>query len=145
MNAVPLAIAAAGTLAAGIIDLRTGRIPNAISRGTALLAFGAAAFAGGASGGAWGALTVGGSLFALYLVTGGAGIGLGDVKLGVAIGAGCGPLVGTFALGTAFVAGGAYGAWLLAARRAGRGTQIPFGPFLAAGMLVAGASQAFAR
>jgi len=145
MNAVPLAIAAAGTVAAGIADLRTGRIPNAVSRGTALLAFGAAALAGSVSGAAWGAFAVGGSLFALYVLTLGRGIGLGDVKLGVAIGAGCGPLVGSIALGAAFIAGAAYGAWLLATQRAGRSSEIPFGPFLAAGTALAGASAVLAQ
>ncbi len=55
------------------------------------------------------------------------------MKLAGAIGAGFGLPAGLLALGAAFVAGGAYALWLLATRRAGRGAEIRFGPFLAAG------------
>jgi leader peptidase (prepilin peptidase) / N-methyltransferase len=144
MNAAPIAIAIAGTVIAAIVDMRTGRIPNAVTRVTAALALAAAGCTGAEAGAALGAVTVGGTLFALYLLTLGAGIGLGDVKLGVAIGAGCGPLPGILALAAAFVAGGAYGAWLLATRRARRGAAIPFGPFLAAGTLLVGAGAVLA-
>ena len=135
MNGVAMAAAGAGTLAAACVDARTGRIPNLLSRGTAVVAFACAAIGGEADASARGAAIAGAALFALYLMTRGAGIGLGDVKLAVAIGAGLGAAAGVAALGAAFVAGGAYAAGLLAAGRARRGDAIPFGPFLAAGTL----------
>ena len=138
MNAISMTVAIGGALAGGLIDARTGHIPNAISRGTALFAFAVALVAGNGASSAWGAALLGGMLFALYAVTLGAGLGLGDVKLGIAIGAGFGPHDGAIALATAFVAGGAYAVWLLRTRRARRGDAIRFGPFLAAGSLAAG-------
>lgn len=144
MSALPIAIAATGSILAGIVDGRTGRIPNRVTRGTAILALAASAWGSSLAGAALGAVTVGGLLFALYVLTCGNGLGLGDVKLGVAIGAGCGPLDGTLALAAAFVAGGAYGVWLLATRRARPGAEIRFGPFLAAGTVLAGANAVLA-
>ncbi|HEY4442412.1 MAG TPA: A24 family peptidase [Candidatus Elarobacter sp.] len=136
---MPLLAAVAGTTGAAIADLRTGRIPNTISRTTTIVALGAAAAAGFVDSAASGAVLVGGLLLALYVLTAGCGIGLGDVKLGVAIGAGCGPFGGSVALAVAFITGAAYGVWLLATRKARFGAEIRFGPFLAAGTLVAAA------
>jgi leader peptidase (prepilin peptidase)/N-methyltransferase len=84
-----------------------------------------------------GAVAVGGSLLLLYAITRGRGLGLGDVKLAAVIGIGFGPAVGLAALGVAFVAGGIYASWLLATKRADRRDPLPFGPFLAAGTVVA--------
>ena len=67
------------------------------------------------------------------------GMGFGDVKLALGLGAvlgwyGWGSVVlGTFA---GFLFGGLYGLALVVARRAGRRTSIPFGPFLIAGAFV---------
>src|SRR5690606_12175988 len=64
------------------------------------------------------------------------GMGMGDVKLAGVLGLflgwlGRGPLVvGAFA---AFVLGGVFGIALMAVRRAGRRTRIPFGPWMLAG------------
>ena len=80
-----------------------------------------------------GAALAASALLALHLVTRGRGIGLGDVKLAFAIGAGLGPLRGLEALGAAFIAGAAYALWLLARRRARRTSSLPFAPFLAVG------------
>ena len=140
MMALPAAAALCGTCAAAVIDARTGFIPDRLTCATALLALGLAALAGSAEDACAGACTVGGVLFALHLLSCGRGLGLGDVKLGMAIGAGVGVTAGAAALGIAFVAGGAYAGWLLATRRAGRGSAIPFGPFLAAGTLAAAAT-----
>ena len=124
-----------GALAAGIVDARTGYIPNAITRPTALAALLLAGAGGRGAAAVEGALAAGGALLALHLLTRGRGLGLGDVKLAAAIGLGFGPGAGLAALGTAFVLGGAYASWLLASRRARRGDTISFGPFLAGGTL----------
>lgn len=131
-----------GTLAAGLVDARTGYIPDAISRGTAFAALAVAVISRTATPALGGAVLVGGLLVSLYLLTRGRGLGLGDVKLGVAIGAGCGPGVGSAALGAAFVLGGIYASWLLATGRAARDAAIPFAPFLAAGTVAACAAAA---
>lgn len=137
MIALPIAATLAGTFVAAVADARTGFIPDAVTRATAFAALGTAACAGAAVHACGGAFAVGGSLLALHLLTRGRGLGLGDVKLGTAIGAGFGPAAGLFALGAAFIAGGAYAFWLLATRRARRGDAIRFGPFLALGVLAA--------
>jgi prepilin signal peptidase PulO-like enzyme (type II secretory pathway) len=136
------AVATAGTLAGGIADARTGYIPNAITA-SAFAAASIAAVAGGAAGEAWrGALLAGGSLLALHAVTRGRGIGLGDVKLAAVAGAGIGTSGALVALASAFAAGGAVAVWLLATHRAQRGDAIRFGPFIAAGTVVAVALEA---
>jgi leader peptidase (prepilin peptidase)/N-methyltransferase len=84
-----------------------------------------------------GGVTAGGILAALYALTRGRGIGLGDVKLAAGIGAGVGSSVALASLAAAFVAGGAYAMWLLASGHAKRGAHIRFGPFLAAGTYAA--------
>lgn len=82
-----------------------------------------------------GVAAAGGALFLLYAVTMGRGIGLGDVKLACCIGGAAGASAGIAALGIAFVAGGAYAAALLAARKAGRRHEMPFAPYLAGGLI----------
>lgn len=136
----PAALAAvAGTVAAGIVDARTGFIPNVLSAATAVSAFALALAAGHAGYALLGGLAAGGALLALFALTGGRGLGLGDVKLAAAIGLGLGPLAGLRALGAAFVLGAAYALVLLALRRAQRGDAIRFGPFLSAGTLLSAA------
>jgi leader peptidase (prepilin peptidase) / N-methyltransferase len=137
LAALPAFTACAGSVVAAVADARTGFIPDAITRTTGLAALALAAWSGGAAGACGGAYAVGGGLLLLHLLTGGRGLGLGDVKLGTAIGIGLGPAAGSLALGAAFVAGGAYAGWLLATRRARRGDALRFGPFLAAGTLAA--------
>lgn len=74
---------------------------------------------------------------ALYTATKGRGIGLGDLKFGCCIGAALGTVDAAIAVGAAFVAGGAYGLWLLLSRRAKLGASVRFAPYLAAGVAVA--------
>jgi leader peptidase (prepilin peptidase) / N-methyltransferase len=136
MIAAPALVAVAGTLVAAVVDARTGFIPNPVTRTTAVTAL-LLALPSGFTQAALGACLAGGVLLALHLLTRGRGLGLGDVKLGAAIGAGLGPWCGIAALGAAFVAGGAYAAFLIARGRAGRHDAIAFGPFLAAGTSVA--------
>lgn len=84
-----------------------------------------------------GVAAAGGTLLFLHFVTRGKGLGLGDVKLACCIGGASGALVGVEALGVAFMLGGAYGAYLLAAKRARCKDEVRFAPYLAAGMAVA--------
>lgn len=134
--ALPMLICLAGTIVAAVVDARTGFIPNSVTRMTAVSALIVAMTYGAAVQACCGAYAVGGFLLALHLLTRGRGLGLGDVKLGVAIGTGYGAPLGLVALGAAFIAGGIYAAWLLATRRARRKDAIRFGPFLAVGTLV---------
>ncbi len=140
MSAIPAMVSTAGAILAGWVDARTGRIPNVISRGTAIAALAVAAHTGEATTALWGVVLAGGAIFALYALTLGTGIGLGDVKLAAAIGAGCGIQAAAVALGSAFILGGAYGAWLMVTRGARRTDAIRFGPFMAAGTIIAAAA-----
>jgi leader peptidase (prepilin peptidase) / N-methyltransferase len=127
------------------IDLEHRRLPvavvyPAVVGGAALLALAAAglhdwgALERAAIGGAGG--TVG---FGLIFFLAKGGMGFGDVRLAGL----CGMFLGFlgwryFAVGffASFVLGGVVGIALLATRRAGRKTQIPYGPFLAAGTII---------
>lgn len=137
MSAFPALAALCGACAAAVFDVRTGFIPNPLTGTTVLVVLALAAANGTAPAACTGACAVTAALLALHLLSRRRGLGLGDVKLGAAIGAGLGVTAGFVALGVAFVAGAAYAAWLLATRRARRGDAIPFGPFLAAGTLTA--------
>lgn len=75
-------------------------------------------------------------LSALYGITRGRGIGLGDVKLGGIVGAGVGGVEALGAIGAAFVAGAIYCAPLLIVRRARCSDRVPFAPFMAFGTMV---------
>lgn len=86
----------------------------------------------------WGGLVSVGLLGAIVFVTRGKGMGLGDVKLGLLIGLTLGGTAALVALWAAFVLGALVGIGLVLAGRARwRGTQLPFGPFLALGWLLA--------
>ncbi len=135
--ALPELAATAGALAAGIVDARTGFIPNAITRAALFAALALALLRGDGLLAAAGAACCGGSLVALHALTRGRGIGLGDGKLAAVVGAGFGPAGGAFALAAAFVVGAMLAVWLLATRRARRGERLAFGPFIAAGALLA--------
>ncbi|MCG5214119.1 prepilin peptidase [Streptosporangium sp. KLBMP 9127] len=87
------------------------------------------------------ALLGGLALAAFYLVlfsVNPAGVGLGDVKLAAALGTALGwlgwtsVLTGTF---VAYLAAALYGVALIATRRGGRKSEIPFGPFMIMGTL----------
>ncbi|MGY0069058.1 prepilin peptidase [Streptomyces sp. QTS137] len=139
--AVWLLLAPVGVLLA-VVDFRVQRLPDPLT-----LPFAAAALAllGVVAllpehAGTWttallGALALGAGYFVLFLVNP-AGMGFGDVKLALGAGAVLGwygwptVMLGTFA---GFLFGALYGGALVVARRAGRRTAIPFGPFLIAG------------
>ncbi|HWH26356.1 MAG TPA: prepilin peptidase [Pseudolysinimonas sp.] len=130
------------SIALALIDLDTKRLPNllvltALISGVVLLA--AAALVRGDLGALLGAAIGGAALFALYFllaVVSRGGMGMGDVKLSAVLGLYLGFLgwgnlvVGAFA---AFLLGGLVGVGMMIARKAGRKTAIPFGPWMIAG------------
>ncbi|MEU3147432.1 MULTISPECIES: A24 family peptidase [unclassified Streptomyces] len=142
--AVWLLLAPVGVLLA-VVDFRVQRLPDPLT-----LPFAAATLAllGVVTlfpehAGTWttallGALALGAGYFVLFLINP-AGMGFGDVKLALGAGAVLGwygwptVMLGTFA---GFLFGALYGGALVVARRAGRRTAIPFGPFLIAGAFV---------
>jgi leader peptidase (prepilin peptidase)/N-methyltransferase len=140
-----LLILGSAGLALSAIDLEHYRLPDAIVLPLYPVTAVGLVFAGVVSGewpltaalvGAMSWLIVIGGL---WLVSGGRGMGFGDVKvspvLGVTLGwVGLGSaLVGLFA---AFLLGAVVGLGLLVTRRAGRRSRLPFGPFLFAGTAV---------
>ncbi|MFF1294166.1 MULTISPECIES: prepilin peptidase [unclassified Streptomyces] len=142
--AVWLLLAPVGVLLA-VVDLRVQRLPDVLTlplAGAALALLGVMSFVPEHTGD-WltallGALALGGGYFVLFLINP-AGMGFGDVKLALGAGAVLGwygwptVMLGTFA---GFLLGALYGGALVVARKAGRKTSIPFGPFLIMGALV---------
>ncbi|MFE9772290.1 prepilin peptidase [Streptomyces sp. NPDC005931] len=141
--AVWLLLAPVGVLLA-VVDFRVQRLPDPLTlpfAGAALALLGLAALvpehAGEWTTAVLGALALGAGYFVLFLVNPG-GMGFGDVKLALGAGAVLGwygwptVMLGTFA---GFLLGALYGGALVVARRAGRRTAIPFGPFLITGAL----------
>ncbi len=85
-----------------------------------------------------GAIAVSGIFYVLYVVSKEKWIGGGDVKLGLLLGLLAGGLLPSFLLlFSASVAGLLASLPAMAQGRAGRKTQIPFGPFLILGLIVA--------
>jgi leader peptidase (prepilin peptidase)/N-methyltransferase len=138
------ALAAAGVPLA-FFDARTSRLPNAVTLPAypvSLALLGAAApFLAGGTGRFVHALigmAAAVAFFGVLLLVSPAGIGMGDVKLAGPLGAYLGWLGATaFAAGlaAAWLLAAAAGLGLMLAHRAGRKTQIPFGPFLIAAAL----------
>lgn len=141
---VVLIVATAG-VALFVIDLQHLRLPNPIVFALYPLTAIGLVFAGVASG-SWPVIPalvsaliwlvlIGG----VWLVTGGRGMGFGDVKLAPVLGVtlgwiGIGPaVVGLFA---AWLLGGLWSIGLLVSGRARRGSSVPFGPFLLLGWMV---------
>ncbi|MFI6287007.1 prepilin peptidase [Streptomyces sp. NPDC051018] len=127
-----------------VVDRRVHRLPDQL---TLPLAAVAAVLLGAVSplpgtGGSWstallGGLVLGASYLALFLINPN-GLGFGDVKLALSLGVVLGwygwsaLFTGAFA---GFLLGSLYGIGLMALGRAGRGTAIPFGPFMIGGAL----------
>lgn len=129
--------------AISVIDIRHKKIPNRITYpafvGFAVLVVVARLFDGGTDPvrGLLGMALYGGGLFLVAMVS--RGMGMGDAKLGFVIGLVLGSVglrfVGVAAAG-AIVAGGIGGLVALAIGRSRKST-IPFGPYMAAGTVVA--------
>ncbi|MEU4147742.1 prepilin peptidase [Streptomyces parvulus] len=150
--AVWLLLAPPGVLLAAV-DLKVRRLPDPLTlplAGAALALLGLAALlpehAGEWTTALLGALALGAGYLVLFLINP-AGMGFGDVKLALTAGAVLGwygwptLMLGTFA---GFLLGAFYGGALLVARRAGRKTAIPFGPFLIAGAFLGVLAGAYA-
>jgi leader peptidase (prepilin peptidase)/N-methyltransferase len=145
LRLVAFAYLAAVSIALAIIDIDAHRLPNALvlpSYAVGGILLGAAALLNGDLI-ALARLAAGaGALFALYLVLAlisPRGMGLGDVKLAGVLGLYLGFLGwGELFVGAAagFVLGGLFAVALIALRRAGRGSGIPFGPWMLAGAWV---------
>ncbi len=143
---------ALGVLAA--IDLDTRRLPDAITwplAGATLLALVALTVAGDGTTGDLVRAVIGGlglaaAYFALALIGGGSGMGLGDVKLALSLGAVLAYLswshllLGVLA---SFLTAAAMGVWLIVARGGGRKTTLAFGPHMALGAVLVLALPAF--
>ncbi len=124
-------------LPAAMIDLKTGRLPNALTYGAAgtltlLLAIAEPhAFLPGIAGAA-------GSALFLYLVRWFTkGLGMGDVKLALSVGLACGPLLSFAALSLASLSALLVAGPLAAMGKIGLKTKLPFGPFLVLGTALA--------
>jgi leader peptidase (prepilin peptidase) / N-methyltransferase len=83
-----------------------------------------------------GAALIGGFFLAQWLLSKGTWIGDGDIRLGVLMGLILGWQNGLVALFLAYVIGALVGVIMLATKKAGMKTEIPFGTFLAAATLV---------
>ena len=147
---------AAASISLTLIDIELQRLPDAIT-GTSFVVvaalLGASAAIQGFTAGEWGPLigVFGGAaaVFAFYFLVAFVypkGMGGGDVKLAPLVGAALGyigwseVIIGTFA---GFLFGALWGIALMLAKRAGRKTVIPFGPFMLLGAwagLVAGSA-----
>ena len=138
-------LAAVG-LALALIDLDCKRLPDALTLPSypvlaVLLALGA--LLGSDSGELVRALLGGAAMYAFYFAlcfAYPAGMGFGDVKLAGVLGmatAWIGWGAWTVGLFLGFLAGGVFGLALVVARRGGRKTAVPFGPFMLLGTLAA--------
>jgi leader peptidase (prepilin peptidase) / N-methyltransferase len=140
-----LYLAAVG-LALALIDIDVKRLPNVLtypSYPVALALLGGAALLGSESGSFLRAVLGGIAAFVFYFLLAlvyPAGMGLGDVKLSGVLGLYLGWLGwGVLALGLflGFLLGGLLGVMLIALRRGGRKSKVPFGPFMLLGVLLA--------
>ena len=139
-------VLAAGLVALSLIDLDTFLLPNRIVYPLTVVVvalFGVAAIVGDDSAAFVRALIGGGATFAVFLglhLVSPRGMGFGDVKLsfvlGVALGWVSGPTVflGMF---LAFLLGSVVGILLIVTKVRSRRDHVPFGPFLAAGTMLA--------
>lgn len=139
-----LAIAVFAAVAGGLIDLETHRIPNKITYPTVVMEL-LISLVQWLSGGSQSeffrsvlaSVLMGGGLVVLALAS--KGIGLGDAKLVAAIS----PAVAAISLISlfyflllAFATGSVVGLGLIVAGKANRHSRIPFGPFLAIGLIL---------
>ncbi|MGN6521999.1 MAG: prepilin peptidase [Actinomycetes bacterium] len=137
---------AAAAVALTMIDIDHHRLPNAIvlpSYGVLLALLLLPVVFDHDTGALLRALIGGLALFAFYValvLVYPAGMGVGDVQLAGVLGLALGFLGwGQLAVGAflGFLLGGVYSVGLVLARRAGRKTAIPFGPFMLSGALLA--------
>ncbi len=141
---VYLYLAAVG-LALALIDIDVKRLPDVLtlpSYPVVGVLLGVAALAGSDSGDFVRALFGGAAMFAFYFAlcfAYPAGMGFGDVKLSGVLGLATAWVGwGAWAVGLfgGFLFGGLWGIALILAKRGGRKSKVPFGPFMLAGALV---------
>ncbi len=141
-----LLVLSTGLIAAAVIDAQCRRIPASVVYTTAIvgvpLLVGASLWVHRV-GALWTALAAAGVAFALFFavfVLVPKGIGFGDVRLAPLCAGFLGWLgwrVAAAGLLSGILLAGLYGVGLVLARRAGRKTAVPLGPFLAAGTYLA--------
>ena len=133
-------------VALAFIDLDHKRLPDALTLPSYVVVtvlLGGAAVLGSDSGSFLRALLGGAAMFAVYFAlcfAYPAGMGFGDVKLAGVLGLCMGWLGwGSWSVGLflGFFLGGVFGIALIARRKGGRKTAVPFGPFMLLGALVA--------
>ena len=76
------------------------------------------------------AVVIGGFFFLQFVISKGKWIGGGDIRLGLVMGAMLGWPMGLVALGLAYLIGAAFGLILMALKKKGLNSQLPFGAFL---------------
>ena len=139
-----LYLAAVG-IALALIDIDVKRLPDALtlpSYPVVGVLLGAAALVGSDSGDFVRAALGGAAMFAFYFAlcfAYPAGMGFGDVKLSGVLGLATAWVGwGAWAVGLfgGFLFGGLWGIALILAKRGGRKSKVPFGPFMLAGALV---------
>lgn len=139
-------VLATGLVGLTAIDLRTKRLPREITYTTAAVGVPllvVAALVAGEPERIWRLLLGAGisfGLMALIYVASRGGMGDGDVRLSPLLGAYLGylnPGIAAVGLFFGFAAGALVGVALMAVRRGGRKTEVPFGPFLALGTMIA--------
>src|SRR5579872_5968125 len=118
---------------AAVVDAQSGFIfdPLVIAGTVGVLVV--AALAGAAASSLYGGAVAGGAVLFIWAITRGRGIGLGDVKLALVVGAGFGPLGGISAVGLSFIVGAAITIARIIAGYARFGSPVRFGPYLLAG------------
>ena len=83
-----------------------------------------------------GAIVAGGFFLMQYVLSKGTWIGGGDIRLGALMGLMLGLPSTVAALFVAYVVGAVYAAWLIATKKGGANTQVPFGTFLTVATVV---------
>ncbi len=134
IDAVAVSLLVAGLLICTATDLLRYRVPNAVTYPGTLLALLAALFLAPSSTdllNAFLAAVLAGLIFLVMAVVTRGGLGLGDVKLSVLIGAALGLQATYQALALGVLAGGIIMGLLWALRFIGRKQAIPYAPFLA--------------
>lgn len=114
-----------------VIDFRTFLLPDSFIAGLGIVVLAWVTYRAPSWTSVLGGIGIGaGFLLLLWMLTRGEGIGLGDVKLMLPLGALVGSQGTIVLLFIAFCVGGLYGLFLLARRAATLKTAVPFGPFL---------------
>jgi leader peptidase (prepilin peptidase) / N-methyltransferase len=128
-------ILALGSVCA-LTDKQTGYIYNAVLLCATALLIPCVLATGDMEASVLGAAVCGAAMLFLHVATRGRGLGLGDVKLAAAIGAGLTLPAGLVALGAAFVAGALAMLATALVRRARVSGTIAFAPYLALGSML---------